>query len=135
MDDPGFDFSVLSEFRDRMAEGDRADRLLTVMVERLVEAGLVKRRGRQRTDSTHVLAAVRRLDRTELVGETLRAALEELTAADEDWVSALVTDEWARRYSRPARYERLPAGGEGTRAVRAHGRRGRDAPVPRSSRP
>lgn len=84
MDDPGFDFSVLSEFRDRMAEGDRADRLLAVMVERLVEAGLVKRRGRQRTDSTHVLAAVRRLDRIELVGETIRAALEELVCADED---------------------------------------------------
>lgn len=69
MDDPGFDFSALSEFRDRMAEGDHADRLLAVMVDLLAEAGLVKRRGRQRTDSTHVLAAVRRLDRTELVGE------------------------------------------------------------------
>ena len=77
-------------------------------VDRLAEAGLVKRRGRQRTDSTHVLAAVRRLDRTELVGETLRATLEELSAVDEDWVSALVTDEWARRYGRPVRYERLP---------------------------
>ncbi|WP_143687105.1 transposase [Streptomyces sp. TLI_171] len=108
MDDPGFDFSVLSEFRDRMAEDDRADRLLAVMVERLAEAGLVKRRGRQRTDSTHVLAAVRRLDRIELVGETLRAALEELAAADEEWVSVLVTDEWARRYGRPVRYDRLP---------------------------
>ncbi|MEU9047427.1 MULTISPECIES: transposase [unclassified Kitasatospora] len=108
MDDPGFDFSVLSEFRDRMAEGDRADRLLTLMVERLAETGLVKRRGRQRTDSTHVLAAVRRLDRIELVGETLRAALEEVAAADEDWISALVTDEWARRYGRPVRYDRLP---------------------------
>ncbi|MEV0535911.1 hypothetical protein [Kitasatospora sp. NPDC050463] len=108
LDDPGFDFSVLSEFRDRMAEGDRADRLLTLMVERLAEAGLVKRRGRQRTDSTHVLAAVRRLDRIELVGETLRAALEELAAADENWISVLITDEWAHRYGRPVRYDRLP---------------------------
>ncbi|WP_157845574.1 transposase [Kitasatospora phosalacinea] len=108
MDDPGFDFSVLSEFRDRMAEGDRADRLLAVMVERLVEAGLVKRHGRQRTDSTHILAAVRRLDRIELVGETRRAALEELTVTDEEWVAARITDEWARRYGRPVRYDRLP---------------------------
>ncbi|MFD7906175.1 hypothetical protein ACFV4G_28515 [Kitasatospora sp. NPDC059747] len=91
-----------------MAEGDRADRLLSVMVDRLVEAGLVKRRGCRRTDSTDVLAAVRRLDRTELVGETLRAALEGLAAADEDWVSVLVTAEWARRYGRPVRYDRLP---------------------------
>jgi len=66
-----------------MAEGDRADRLLAVMVERLVEAGLIKRCGRQRTDSTHVPAAVRRLDRIELEGETMRAALERL-AADHD---------------------------------------------------
>jgi transposase len=66
LDDCGFDFSVLSEFRDRIAVGDRADRLLALMVGRLVEAGLVKRGGRQRTDSTHVLAAVRRLNRAEL---------------------------------------------------------------------
>ncbi len=59
LDAPGFDHSVLCEFRDRMAEGDRADPLLAVMVDRLVAAGLVKSRGRQRTDSTHVLAAVR----------------------------------------------------------------------------
>ncbi|MFD1045225.1 transposase, partial [Kibdelosporangium lantanae] len=56
--EPGFDHSVLSEFRDRLAEGDRADRLLAVMVDRLAQAGLVRARGRQRTDSTHVLAAV-----------------------------------------------------------------------------
>nr|WP_191864091.1 hypothetical protein [Embleya scabrispora] len=74
LDDAGFDFSVLSDFPDRMAEGDRVDRLPAMMVDRLAEAGLVRRRGRQRTDSTHVLAAVRRLDRIELVGETLRSA-------------------------------------------------------------
>lgn len=73
LDDPGFDFSVLSEFRDRMAQGDRADGLLAVMVEHLVAAGLVKLHGRMRTDSTHVLAAVRKLNRVELVAETLRA--------------------------------------------------------------
>lgn len=55
--EPGFDHSVLSEFRDRLAEGDRADGLLALMVDRLAAAGLVKGRGLQRTDSTHVLAA------------------------------------------------------------------------------
>ncbi|ACZ86453.1 IS1182 family transposase [Streptosporangium roseum] len=108
--DPGFDHSVLSEFRDRMAQDDRADRLLAVMVQRLVEAGLVKQRGRVRTDSTHVLAAVRKLNRVELVGETLRVALEELAAADEPWLAALITPEWASRYGRPVRYDRLPRG-------------------------
>jgi hypothetical protein len=74
--EPGFDHSVLSEFRERLAEGDRADRLLAVMVDRLAEAGLMRARGRQRTDSTHVLAVIRRLSRVELVAETMRAALE-----------------------------------------------------------
>lgn len=112
LDAPGFDHSVLCEFRERMAEGDRADRLLAVMVDRLAAAGLVKARGRQRTDSTHVLAAVRTLSRLELVGETLRAALEELAAADEDWLAGVMTPEWAQRYGRPVRYDRLPRGAE-----------------------
>ncbi|MGW6476354.1 transposase [Streptomyces sp. NPDC055059] len=112
LDDAGFDFSVLSEFRDRLAEGDRADRLLAVMVERLAAAGLVKRRGRVRTDSTHVLAAVRRLNRGELVAETLRAALEELVAHGEEWLAGLVTADWGDRYGRPVRYDRLPRGGD-----------------------
>jgi transposase len=88
--EPGFDHSVLSEFRDRLAEGDRADRLLAVMVDRLAEAGLVRARGRQRTDSTHVLAAVRRLSRVELVAETMRAALEALAKLDEVWLAGVM---------------------------------------------
>ncbi|MFK0262804.1 transposase [Streptomyces angustmyceticus] len=112
LDDPGFDFSVLSEFRDRMAQGDRADRLLAVMVDHLVAAGLVKRRARVRTDSTHVLAAVRRLNRGELVAETLRTALEELAEHGEEWLARLVTQDWADRYGRPVRYDRLPRGGD-----------------------
>ncbi|MFC4534601.1 hypothetical protein [Sphaerisporangium dianthi] len=60
-----------------------------------------------RSDSTHVLAAVRRLNLV-LVGETLRAALEELAAADGEWLAGLITREWANRYGRPIRYDRLP---------------------------
>ncbi|WP_416983323.1 IS1182 family transposase [Streptomyces sp. T028] len=112
LDDPGFDFTVLSEFRGRVAEGDRADRLLALVVDRLAEAGLVKRRGRIRTDSTHVLAAVRRLNRGELVTETLRCALEDLALQGEGWLAALVTADWADRYGRPMRYDRLPRGGD-----------------------
>ncbi|WP_406326603.1 transposase [Streptomyces sp. NBC_00203] len=110
LDDAGFDYSVLSEFRDRMAEGNRADRLLAVMVDHLVAAGLVKRRGAVRTDSTHVLAAVRTLNRTELVTETLRAALEQLALADEEWLAPLIEPGWVDRYGRPAFYHRLPKG-------------------------
>ncbi|WP_404199977.1 transposase [Streptomyces tauricus] len=123
LDDPGFDFSVLSEFRDRMAQGDRADRLLAAVVERLVAAGLVKRHGRMRTDSTHVLAAVRKLNRVELVAETLRAALEAIAETDERWLAPLVTSGWAERYGRPVRYDRLPKAKEERRARRRCGHR------------
>src|SRR5689334_19428668 len=49
--DPGFDFSVLSEFRTRLIAGEREAVLLDTVLERLKEAGLVKARGQQRTDS------------------------------------------------------------------------------------
>ena len=81
LEDPGFDASVLSEFRSRLVAGDLVCLALDALLERLAGLGLVKAGGRQRTDSTHVLGAIRELNRLELAGETLRAALEALTAA------------------------------------------------------
>jgi transposase len=73
--DPGFDASVLSEFRSRPLEG-RSERLLfDHLLERYRQMGLVKARAKQRTDSTRILAVVRGLNRLELVGETMRHAL------------------------------------------------------------
>lgn len=72
---PGFDFSVLSKFRARLIAGGSEMQLFEVMLEHLKTDGLLKARGRQRTDSTHILAAVRALNRLERVGETLRYAL------------------------------------------------------------
>lgn len=73
--DPGFDHTVLSEFRSRLVAGEAEQRLLDLRVDQLRARDLRKARDRQRTDSTHVRAAVRGLDRPERVGETLRAAL------------------------------------------------------------
>jgi transposase len=96
--DPGFDHTVLSEFRSRLVTG-RAERLLLdLLLDRLRDLGLIKPRGRQRTDSTHVLAAVRVLNRLERVGETLRAALSELAVMAPDWLQALAPPEWYQRY-------------------------------------
>ncbi|GGN47179.1 hypothetical protein GCM10011578_100600 [Streptomyces fuscichromogenes] len=119
LEDPGFDHSVLCEFRARLAEQDgAADRLLQVMLDRLVEAGLLKAGGRQRTDATHVLAAVRTLSRLELVGETLRAALEELAEAAPAWLTPLIEPEWAKRYGRRVEIGKL-AGGTAAVTARA----------------
>ncbi|MET7539620.1 hypothetical protein [Streptomyces sp. NPDC005507] len=117
LEDPGFDYSILSEFRARLTEGDAADRLLRVMLSRLTEAGLLKAGGRQRTDATHVLAAVRTLSRLELVGETLRAALEELAEADGEWLLGLIEPEWDKRYGRRVEIGKVPGGRAGVTAM------------------
>ena len=59
MEDPGFDPSVFSEFRTRLVEGDLTSLALDALLERLARLGLVKSRGRQRTDATHVIGAIR----------------------------------------------------------------------------
>jgi transposase len=106
--DPGFDHTVLSEFRTRLVAGGAELLLLDALLERLKAEGLVKARGRQRTDSTHVLAAVRTLNRLERVGETLRAALNELATVVPDWLQAMAPAAWYERYGRRVENYRLP---------------------------
>jgi transposase len=106
--DPGFDFSVLSEFRARLVEGDAAHLLLDALLDRCKAVGLVKPRGKQRTDSTNVLAAIRALNRLECVGETLRHALNVLAAVDPDWLRAHVAPAWYDRYATRVEETRLP---------------------------
>ncbi|GDY80506.1 hypothetical protein SAV31267_099910 [Streptomyces avermitilis] len=108
LDDPGFHHSVLADFRDRLAEGDRADRLLDLALARLKEAGLVRERTTQRTESTHVLAAVRDLTRLELVTEAVRAVLEEVARTASHLLDGLVDEDWRRRYGRPVRLGKNP---------------------------
>jgi transposase len=65
LEDPGFDPTVLSEFRDRLVREDLTRVALDALLERLAEQGLVKAGSRARTDSTHVLGAIRSLNRLE----------------------------------------------------------------------
>jgi transposase len=107
LSDPGFDFSVLSEFRQRLIEHDAEHRLFTLLVAKLSEQGYIKKRGIQRTDSTHVLAAVHLFHRAELLGETLRAALNEVATQEPDWLKQWVPADWFERYSRRVELWRL----------------------------
>ncbi|WP_234315188.1 IS1182 family transposase [Streptomyces globisporus] len=109
LDDPGFHHSVLTDFRDRLSQDDRADQLLSLALDRLREAGMIKERGRQRTDSTQVLAAARELTRLELVLEAVRAALEEASRDTPHVLDDLVDAEWATRYGRPVRLPSQPS--------------------------
>src|SRR6058998_3639958 len=108
--DPGFDFSVLSEFRDRLLAGSAEALLLDTLLERCRALGLLTAWGQQRTDSTHVLAAIRVLNRLELVAETLRAALNAVATVAPAWLQALTPLAWYERYSRRIEESRLPKG-------------------------
>ena len=92
--DPGFDHTVLSEFRTRLVTGQAEALLLEALLTLARAQGLLKVRGRQRTDSTHVVGAIRVLNRLERVGETLRAALNSLAVVAPAWVQALAPPEW-----------------------------------------
>jgi transposase len=124
VDDEGFDFSVLSEFRARLVAGGLESAIFEALLDRLIEQGLVRAGGRQRTDSTHVLAAIRSMNRLELAGETVRAAAEALAAAAPAWLTGVLDSSWAQRYGARIDSWRLPAS-ETKRAVLA-GQYGRD---------
>ena len=109
VDDPGFDHTVLAEFRGRVAGAGLEQVVLDALLARLVSEGLVKAGGKQRTDSTHVVAAVAALTRLELAGESVRAALEALAAAHPAWLERRVcVSDFARRYGTPMTSWRPP---------------------------
>jgi transposase len=107
LDDPGFDFSVLSEFRTRLLDGHE-DILLRKLLACCQAKGLVKERGQQRTDATRVLAAIRVMNRLELVAETMRAALNALATVAPSWLRGIAPPLWYERYSRRIEDDRLP---------------------------
>ena len=110
--DPGFDFSVLCEFRARLVEGGKERLLLEKLLEGCKERGYLKVRGRQRTDSTHVLGALRVLSKWERAAETLRAALNALASVAPEWLTEHADPEWFERYGRRIEDQRLPKGKE-----------------------
>lgn len=110
LSDPGFDFSLLSEFRARLRAGEAEDRLFTRLLTALQDRGLLKARGQQRTDSTHVVAAIRTLNRLECIGETMRAALNAVAAAAPAWLREHLDPQWADRYQDRVQEYRLPKG-------------------------
>ena len=95
---PGFHDSVLSEFRQRLLENQSEEILLNRMLETFCSQGLLKARAKQRTDSTHVLGAIRTLNRLELIGETMRHALNSLAEIAPAWLKAHIFPDWVEHY-------------------------------------
>jgi transposase len=110
--DSGFDHTVLTGFRQRLIEHGLEETLLDVLLARLSELGLVKAGGRQRSDSTHVLAAVRSANRLEFLAETLRACLEALAAAVPEWLAGRIDADWVDRYGARMDSYRIPKGND-----------------------
>ncbi len=75
LSDSSFDSSVLTLFRSRLLNGSKEKLILDKLLKRCQELQLIKAKGKARTDSTHILAAIRNLNRLEYVGETLRCAM------------------------------------------------------------
>jgi transposase len=106
--DAGFHFSVLSEFRDRLLAAEQQLAPLDHLLDVCRARGLLKARGKQRTDATHVLAAIRTLNRLECLGETLAHTLHQLLWDAPTWAQASIPADWWERYA--ARFDafRLP---------------------------
>ena len=108
LDDAGFDFSVLSEFRSRLLTGEAEERLLAAMLDKFTDKKWLKAGGKQRTDSTHIVAAVRNLNQLELVGETLQHTLNIIAQIDPIWLKNRVSADWYEQYGRRFTDFRLP---------------------------
>jgi transposase len=117
--DPGFDAAVLSKFRDRLVGSNAEILLLDTLLTLLHERGLLKARGTQRTDSTMVLAAIRTLNRLELVGETLRLTLNRLAEIAPDWLRMHLDPAWVERYAVRVDSFRLPKSQSARQALAA----------------
>ncbi len=110
LSNPGFDSSVLSEFRQRLLTHEKERLVFDLFLTQLRDRGYLKLRGQQRTDSTHVLAKIRALNRVEGVGETFRAVLKSLAVVAPEWLTEQWQEEWIERYEHRVEDYRLPDG-------------------------
>ena len=106
--DSGFDYSILCPFRDRLLEGGRESLLFDKILRLLKEHNLLTGKKRQRTDSSHVLAAIRTLNRLECVGESLRRVLNDLAQLAPEWLLTQISPDWFDRYGARLEAYRFP---------------------------
>jgi transposase len=80
LDYDGFHSTVLVYFRDRLEDNQAERMIFDRILKLLVELGLVKKKGKQRLDSTHIVGYVKAMSWLECAMETLRLGLEALKA-------------------------------------------------------
>src|SRR6266516_2786506 len=104
-------FQFLEGLTDRQAADAVRDRLAwkyALSLDLCREGGWLKAHGRQRTDSTHILAKIRALNRVLCVAQTMVYVLNVLSEVAPEWVRAYVPAEWVERYGERLEHERLP---------------------------
>jgi len=115
LENSGFDSTVLCEFRARLVAGKAENSLFDKLLDWCRGRKMLKARGKQRTDSTHVLAAVRGINRLECVIEAMRNALNAIAKESPVWLHQVFQEEWLNRYSPRAINVRIPHSTEGRR--------------------
>jgi transposase len=108
LDDPGFDYSILTDFRPRLLAAGAQDLILEPILQLSRQRGWLKARGKQRTDATAVLARVRALSSLESVGESMRAALNAIAEQEPAWMQAHLNPAWGERYVHRFELARFP---------------------------
>jgi transposase len=106
--DPSFDFTLLHDFRHRLLAHEAGQRFLDAFLAACKARGWIKARGAQRTDSTHVLAAIPTLHRLACVLEAMHWALNQLSEAAPVRVRPQVPPAWYTRYGLRSDQARLP---------------------------
>ena len=112
-----------------------AQRLLDTFLAACKARGWIKARGTQRTDSTHVLAAIRTLHRLECVLEAMHYALNQLSDVAPAWVRQQVPPDMVHALRPPVRPGALAEGRQQARGARPPDRRGRLSAPGRGCRP
>jgi transposase len=113
----GLPNTILSDFRKRLVEGKAEQVLLDAMLALFKERGWLKDRQRQRTDSTHVLAKVRAINRLLCVGEAMRFVLNSLAIVAGEWLLAHSNPAWVERYGHRIEEAHLPRAQEERQAI------------------
>ncbi len=108
LDDPGFDYTILTDFRQRLLAAGAQDLILEPILQLCRERGWLKAGGKQRTDATAVLARVRALNSLESVGESMRAALNAIAEQAPEWLVERLNPEWFDRYVHRFELARFP---------------------------
>lgn len=107
LDYAGFHPTDLCNFRKRLVENEQEALVFDSMLKKVKALGFLKKKGKQRTDSTHVLAVVQKLSRLELVTETMRVALRAIQRAHEGWYQQVIPATFAEVYAETRQDYRL----------------------------